>query len=97
VDKYLSFNYNPTNVIKHPIFKGNYKELLIDNKYSINVSLLANKVTIKKSIEYLFDVKVIKINTKRSLKKKSKSKKYFKKAIITLNKGNKIKLFKKTQ
>ena len=97
MNKYSSFNFNPTKIIKYTIVNDNCKELFIDNKYIINVSLLANKVIIKKSIEYLFDIKVIKINTKRSLKNKSKSKKYFKKAIITLNKGNKIKLFKKTQ
>jgi len=93
VNKYKSLNNNPYDIIKSPIINGKYGQLLKNNKYSFNVSLLSNKLNIKKSIEYLFDVKIIKINTKRNLKKnRLKRKKCFKKVIITLKNGNKIDL-----
>jgi len=90
VHKCSSINCNPKNIIKYPIINGKSRKLLINNKYTFNVSLLANKSIIKKSIEYLFNVKVIKINVKNNLIKKSKLKKYSKKAIITLKNKNKI-------
>jgi large subunit ribosomal protein L23 len=93
VHKCSSINCNPKNIIKYPIINGKSKKLLINNKYTFNVSLLANKSIIKKSIEYLFNVKVIKINTQITLKKNVKLKKYYKKAIITLKNKNEINLF----
>jgi len=59
----------------------------------------STKPTIKNAIEYLFDVKVIKINTCQLPKKKKRVGKYigwkshYKKAIVTLAEGNTINLF----
>lgn len=78
--------------MKYFIIQVKHKKALVDNKYNFNVPLLDNKLIIKKYIENFFNVEVIKINIKRTLKKKKKSKKYLKKAIITLKKGNKIEL-----
>jgi large subunit ribosomal protein L23 len=56
-------------------------------------------LTIKASIEYLFDVKVVKINTCRLPRKKKRVGKYigwktqYKKAIVTLSEGDVINLF----
>jgi large subunit ribosomal protein L23 len=56
-------------------------------------------LTIKAYIEYLFDVKVVKINTCRLPRKKKRVGKYigwkpqYKKAIVTLSEGDVINLF----
>ena len=68
------------------------------NKVAFKVNSLANKKTIKKSIEKIFKVNVIKINIinkqgriKMARGKKAKVRGY-KKAIITLKKGQNIDL-----
>ena len=68
------------------------------NKVVFKVDLDANKKTIKKSIEKIFKVNVIKINTinikgKNKLVKNRKAfKSGYKKAIVTLKKGQSIDL-----
>ena len=60
---------------------------------------LETKITIKAAIEYLFNVKVIKVNTCRLPRKKKRVGKYigwkpqYKKAIVTLVEGDTINLF----
>ena len=68
------------------------------NKVVFKVSVNANKKNIKKSIEKIFKVNVIKVNTinlkgKTKLVKGKKTKKPdYKKAIVTLKKGQNIDL-----
>ena len=68
------------------------------NKIVFKVNKGANKKAIKKSIEKIFKVNVVKVNTtnikgKTKLKKKKKAfKSGFKKAIVTLKKGQSIDL-----
>ena len=68
------------------------------NKVVFRVSKNANKESIKKSIEKIFKVKVIKVNTinmKEKVKMVRNKKSYksgYKKAIITLKKGQSIDL-----
>ena len=68
------------------------------NKVVFKVHIKANKKNIKKSIEKIFKVNVTKVNiiNKRSRKKISRGKKQtilgYKKAIITLKKGQNIDL-----
>lgn len=97
MDKNSFLNYNPYDIIKHPILTNKSRKLLHKYIYTFEVDLLTDKIQIKRSIEYLFNVKVSKVNTMRILRKsknkKVTSKKYFKKAIVTLKDGNKIDLF----
>ena len=71
------------------------------SKYIFKVTQRANKVSIKKAINILYNKKVKKvaiINTKRKPMKKGKKVGYrsgYKKAIITLEKGEKLDLFAK--
>nr|YP_009163652.1 chloroplast 50S ribosomal protein L23 [Triparma laevis]BAS19106.1 chloroplast 50S ribosomal protein L23 [Triparma laevis] len=87
------------NIIKYPIITDKATRLLENNKYSFIVDPKSDKLTIKHSIEYLFDVKVIKVNTCQLPKKKRRVGKYvgwkshYKKAIVTLSEGNTINLF----
>ena len=89
---------NHIDSIRHPIITEKATILSEQNKTVFKVHSGANKKSIKKNIEKLFKVTVVKvniINTKR--KKKIKQGKIsikpgFKKAIITLKKGQSIDL-----
>ena len=88
-----------SQIIKYPIITDKATQLLENNQYSFIVDRYSNKITIKTAIEYLFDVKVIKINTCHLPRKKKRVGKYigwkpqYKKAIITLADGDFIDLF----
>jgi len=87
------------NVIKYPLVTEKATQLLENNQYTFVVDPKCDKNTIKSAIEYLFNVKVIKINTCHFPKKKRRVGKYtglkahYKKAIVTLKEGNVINLF----
>jgi large subunit ribosomal protein L23 len=87
------------NIIKYPVITDKATRLLENNQYSFIVNPKSDKVTIKAAIEYLFNVKVIKINTCHLPKKKKRVGKYvgwksqYKKAIVTLAEGDTINLF----
>jgi large subunit ribosomal protein L23 len=96
-----SSNFYASNaqIIKHPIITDKATRLLENNQYSFVVDRYSNKSNIKTAIEYLFDVKVVKINTCRLPRKKKRVGKYigwkpqYKKAIVTLSEGDVINLF----
>ena len=87
------------SIVKYPLISDKTTRLLENNKYTFFVDKRANKLIIKKVIEYLFDVEVEKINTLITAKKKRTVGRYsgyraqYKKAIVTLKKGNTITLF----
>jgi large subunit ribosomal protein L23 len=93
------FSRSNIHIIKYPIITDKATRLLENNQYSFVVDRYSDKITIKKAIEYLFNVKVIKINTSRLPRKKKRVGKYigwkpqYKKAIVTLSKGDVINLF----
>ena len=84
--------------IRHPIITEKATILSEQNKTIFKVHENANKETIKKNIEKLFKVDVIKINIinqKSKLKMRQGKKSFksgFKKAIVTLKKGQSIDL-----
>jgi len=86
-------------VLKYPVISDKTTRLLENNKYTFMVDRRANKITIKKVIEYVFDVSVTNVNTLMSPKKKrtvgrfSGYRAQYKKAIVTLKDGDKINLF----
>jgi large subunit ribosomal protein L23 len=89
-----------SEIIKHPIITE--KTMLLSeelNKYTFSVDKRANKVQIKKAIEELFDVKVVKVNKLRTPRKfkrvgqHSGFKPAVTKAIITLSENDKIEIF----
>ena len=89
---------NYIDSIRHPIITEKATILSEQNKTVFKVHEKANKKTIKKNIEKLFKVNVIKVNiinqkSKLKLKQGKKSiKSGYKKAIITLKKGQSIDL-----
>ena len=84
--------------IKFPVITEKATILSEQNKTVFKVNKKANKKTIKKNIEKIFKVNVVKVNiinkkTKRKIKQGKLSKKTgYKKAIITLKKGQSIDL-----
>lgn len=90
---------NLTNIINKPIITDKTTKLLENNQYCFQVNNKSNKTQIKEAIEYIFSVKVEKINTCREPKKQRKVGRFKgyranrKKAIVTLSKNNRIELF----
>jgi large subunit ribosomal protein L23 len=88
-----------TNIIKYPLITDKTTRLLEKNQYTFIVDRSSTKVTIKNTIEYLFDVKVTKVNTCHLPRKQKRVGKYmgwkpqYKKAIVSLAEGNVINLF----
>ena len=84
--------------ITHPIITEKATILSEQNKTVFKVHKIANKEIIKKNIEKIFKVNVVKvniINTKSKFKikqGKSSTKSGYKKAIVTLKKGQSIDL-----
>ena len=89
---------NHIDSIRNPIVTEKATILSEQNKTVFKVHAKANKKNIKKNIEKLFKVNVVKINIinrKAKLKMKQGRKSYksgYKKAIITLKKGQSIDL-----
>jgi large subunit ribosomal protein L23 len=89
-----------SEVILRPIITE--KSMLMveeQNKYTFSVDRRANKVQIKKAVEQLFNVKVVKVNKINTTPKKKRVGQYegFKsqvtKAIVKLAEGDKIEIF----
>ncbi|HNQ39222.1 MAG TPA: 50S ribosomal protein L23 [Candidatus Cloacimonas sp.] len=85
------------NIIISPIItEKSSNQIQKENTYSFKVSSNANKIEIKKAIERIFAVKVLAVNTIRYQGKPKSLGKYngkrpdWKKAIVTLRKGDKI-------
>ena len=70
---YLDLNAINLDIIKCPIITDKSTRLLSNNQYSFVVSPNSDKPTIKSTIEFLFDVKVIKVNTVHLPKKKKEN------------------------
>lgn len=96
-----SSNFSRSNIqlIKYPLITDKATRLLENNQYSFVVDRYSDKISIKTAIEYLFDVKVVKINTCCLPRKKKRVGKYigyksqYKKAVVTLSEGDVINLF----
>lgn len=86
-------------IIKYPLITDKSTRLLENNQYSFIVDRYSDKTTIKEAIEYLFNVKVIQVNTCRLPRQKKRVGKYigwkpqYKKAIVSLAEGDVINLF----
>jgi len=89
---------NFTDSIRHPIITEKATILSEHNKTVFKVHSGANKISIKKNIEKIFKVTVVKVNIINQKKKKKVKqgkisvKPGYKKAIVTLKKGQSIDL-----
>lgn len=86
-------------IIIRPIISERSMDLVEENKYAFFVDRRANKVEIKKAVEELFDVDVTAVNTvnipgkKKRLGRSEGRTPDRKKAIVTLQAGDKIEIF----
>jgi len=94
--------YSSIDLIKYPLVTDKTTRLLKNNQYTFIVDPKISKDEIKKVIEFLFDVKVSKVNTCHLAKKKRRvgqflgTKPHYKKAIVKLTEGYRISLFSET-
>lgn len=88
-----------TDLFYYPIITDKTTKLMEENQYSFAVDIKTPKDIIKSSIESIFDVKIISVNTCRPPRKKHQVGKFvgnrprYKKAIVTLAQGYSINLF----
>ena len=92
--------YEPYKIIKRPVVSE--KSTLLSekqNKYVFEVAPEANKIQIKRAIEEIFKVAVVKVRTMRMPGKTKRVRlqlgrtPMWKKAIVTLKEGDRIELF----
>ena len=89
------------DIIKRPIITEKANSAIEQGKYTFEVDRRADKNEIKAAIEELFNVKVLSVNVINGLKKEKRVGRYtgfvpaVTKAIVTLEKGNKIEIFSK--
>lgn len=87
-------------ILKQPKISEKSFSLAENDKYVFLVNLAANKIEVKKAVEKAFKVDVIAVNTEKIRGKvKRFGRKYgkrsdYKKAIVTIKKGQKIEDFK---
>ncbi|MEW5761929.1 MAG: 50S ribosomal protein L23 [Bacillota bacterium] len=87
------------DVIIRPVVTEKSMALLEQNKYTFLVHPQANKTEIKKAVEELFKVKVLKVNTLRRPGKMKRVRRVAgmtpetKRAVVTLRPGDKIEIF----
>lgn len=88
------------DLVREPIITEQSARLIEDfNRYTFKVSVKANKVEIKKAIEAIFNVKVVKVNTinvKPKFKRLGQHEGYtaaYKKAVVELAEGQTIEAF----
>jgi len=90
---------NPRDIVKRPLITEKAYSLAGQNKYTFIVDPAANKIEIKKAVEELFKVHVIRINTMNVKGKPCRVRNIAgykpdrKKAVVTLKQGDKIEIF----
>ena len=99
MNSFINSSRSSVQIVKYPIITDKAAKLVESQQYSFVVDRYSDKIEIKKAIESLFDVKVIKVNTCRLPRKKKRVGRYigwkpqYKKAIVTLAEGDAINLF----
>jgi large subunit ribosomal protein L23 len=87
------------DIIIRPLVSEKTTGAMADNKYTFLVDARADKTQIKAAVEEVFKVNVTNVNTIRQLGKVRRMGRFegrrpsFKKAIVTLKEGQKIKVF----
>ncbi|MCR4411479.1 MAG: 50S ribosomal protein L23 [Thermoguttaceae bacterium] len=90
----------PYQIILRPLVteKGFHKAERL-NQYAFEVNVLANKDDVRRAVEELFDVKVVRVRTQnrqgkpRRTKFRQSATKAWKKAVVTLHENDRINFF----
>ncbi len=87
------------DVVLRPMVTEHSTDMMADNKYTFEVDLRATKSQVKRAIEEIFDVRVLKVNTSRIPGKLKRMGRFEgrrperKKAIVKLAEGDTIEIF----
>ncbi len=90
---------HPYEVLRRPLITEKNTELQMQGKYAFEVAKEANKPQIKQAVEKAFDVTVTTVNVMtihsemRTVGRRQVFTRSWKKAIVTLQPGDKIELF----
>ena len=90
---------HPSEVLRHPVITEKNTQLQVQGKYAFEVAEKANKPQIKQAVERAFNVKVTAVNVikvrgkMRVVGRRRVLTQSWKKAIVTLQPGDKIELF----
>jgi large subunit ribosomal protein L23 len=90
---------HPYEILRRPLVTEKVTRQGSQNQYAFEVSLNANKVQIKEAVEMAFKVNVVAVNTsrvhgkERSLGRTKGFTPDWKKAVVTLQEGQKIEVF----
>jgi large subunit ribosomal protein L23 len=90
---------HPSEVLRHPVITEKNTQLQTQGKYAFEVAEKANKPQIKQAVEKAFNVKVTAVNVikvrgkMRVVGRRRVLTQSWKKAIVTLQPGDKIELF----
>ncbi|MEE9521154.1 MAG: 50S ribosomal protein L23 [Dehalococcoidales bacterium] len=90
---------HPSEVLRHPVITEKNTQLQTQGKYAFEVAEKANKPQIKQAVEKAFNVKVTAVNVikvrgkMRVVGRRRVLTQSWKKAIVTLQLGDKIELF----
>lgn len=87
------------DVIIRPLVTEKSTDLMQENKYTFEVALAADKAQIRRAVEKIFKVQVLKVNTLRQRGKKRRMGRFVgkrpdrKKAIVQVALGQRIEIF----
>ncbi|MEW6283783.1 MAG: 50S ribosomal protein L23 [Candidatus Eremiobacterota bacterium] len=89
---------NPRDILKRPIITEKSMTAAMENKYTFEVDLRANKIQVRRAVEQIFGVTVTNVTTLRTKPKQRRRgrtigwTKEMKKAVVTLKDGDKIEI-----
>jgi large subunit ribosomal protein L23 len=90
---------HPFEVLRRPVVTEKVTRVTDRGVYTFEVALEATKIQIKEAVERAFNVNVVSVNTSRVMGKKRRLGKHWgmtptwKKAIVTIQAGQKIEFF----
>jgi len=90
---------HPYEVLRRPIVTEKVTRQIVRNQYTFEVAVDATKIQVKEAVEKAFNVTVISVNTSRFMGKRRRVGKHWgmttawKKAIVTIQAGQKIEFF----
>lgn len=90
---------HPYDVLRRPVVTEKVTRQIGEDQYTFEVALDATKIQIKEAVELAFNVKVVRVNTSRLMGKMRRLGKHsgmtptWKKAMVTIQAGQKIAFF----
>jgi large subunit ribosomal protein L23 len=90
---------HPFEVLRRPVVTEKVTRQTARNQYTFEVALTATKIQIKEAVQRAFNVNVVSVNTSRLMGKRRRLGKHFgstptwKKAVVTIQEGQKIEFF----